>query len=80
LAQIDGTKKGKWETKIKTVIPLIPKIPFLGEFFPSLSLETTRTITTDDFINGVRKFYGGPPITNLLDAKEEDPGTKFLPE
>jgi hypothetical protein len=59
------------------VIPIIPKIPWLGEFFPSMSLKTTRTITMDEFISGVRKFYGDEPMVNILDTKGE-PDNKLL--
>jgi hypothetical protein len=76
---LEDVKKGKWETKLETVIPIIPKIPWLGEFFPSMSLKTTRTITRDEFISGARKFYGDEPMVNILDAKGEPdnklPGT-----
>ncbi len=63
-----------WETKLKFVFPLIPKIPFLGEFFPIASIETTRTITADEFVNNVRKLYGDDLQSNILEAKEESKG------
>jgi hypothetical protein len=74
---LEVVEKGKWETKLETVIPIIPKIPWLGEFFPSMSLKTTRTITKDEFISGVRRFYGDEPLTNILNASEE-PDNKLL--
>jgi small GTP-binding protein len=65
--ELEKAKKGKWETKLKFVFPLIPKIPFLGEFFPSASIETTRTITPDEYISTVRKgLYGDEPQVNIL--------------
>jgi len=65
--ELEKAKKGKWETKLKFVFPLIPKIPFLGEFFPSASLETTRTITPDEYISTIRKgLYGDAPQMNIF--------------
>jgi hypothetical protein len=65
--ELEKAKKGKWEKKLKVVIPLIPKIPFLGEFFPSASLETTRTIMPGEFISTIRKgLYGDDPQVNIL--------------
>jgi hypothetical protein len=53
--ELEEVKKGKWETKLKFVIPLIPKIPILGEFFPSASIETTKIIESEEYINFVQK-------------------------
>jgi hypothetical protein len=65
--EFEEVKKGKWETKIKFCIPLIPKIPYLGEFFPSASIETTKTIESDEYIDFVqRKLYGDKLQTNIL--------------
>lgn len=74
-AAFEEVKKGKWETKLKFMIPLIPKIPFLGEFFPSASLEATKTIESEEYLEFVEnKFYGGKLQTNILDAKPEPKG------
>jgi len=69
--ELEKVKKGKWETKLKFVIPLIPKIPFLGEFFPSASMETTRTITADEYISTVRKRLYDDLQSNILQDKSE---------
>lgn len=65
--EFEEVKKGKWETKLKFVIPLIPKIPILSEFFPSASIETTRTIESEEYINFIQKrLYGEGLQTNIL--------------
>ncbi|HSK70460.1 MAG TPA: hypothetical protein VK892_02105, partial [Pyrinomonadaceae bacterium] len=69
--QFEEVKKGKWETKLKFVIPLIPKIPYLGEFFPSASLETTRTIESEEYIDFVqRKLYGEKLQTSIFEEEK----------
>ncbi len=74
-SELEEVKKGKWETKLKFVIPLIPKIPFLENFLPSASLETTRTITPDEYISKVQKtLYGDDLQINILQAKDEAKG------
>lgn len=52
--QFEEVKKEKWETKLKFVIPLIPKIPYLGEFFPSASMEVTKNIESEEYIDFVQ--------------------------
>ena len=65
--EFEEIKKGKWETKLKFGIPLIPKIPLLGEFLPSASIEITKTIESEEYINFVqRKLYGDKLQTSLL--------------
>ena len=67
IEEFEEVKKGKWETKLKFVIPLIPKIPILGEFYPSASIEVTKAIESEEYINFVqRKLYGDKLQTNLL--------------
>ena len=73
--QFEEVKKGKWETKLKFVVPLIPKIPYLGEFFPSASLETTRIIEPEELINFIqKKLYGEDLQTNILQEPAEVKG------
>jgi internalin A len=67
--ELEKAKKGKWETKIKFVIPLIPKIPFLENFLPSAGLETTRTVTPDEYISTVRRgLYGDDLPVSILET------------
>lgn len=69
--ELEKAKKGKWETKVKFIIPLIPKIPFLENFLPTTTVEMTRTITPDEYISTFRKgLYGDNLQVNLLEDKD----------
>lgn len=64
--ELEEVKNGKWETKLKFALPIIP-------------LEFSRTIPPDEFISNVRKYlYGDDLQLNILEAKEEAKG--FLNE
>ncbi|HEX8247349.1 MAG TPA: hypothetical protein VF599_04125 [Pyrinomonadaceae bacterium] len=69
---METLKKGKRETKLKFVAHLISKILFPGEFFPGASLETTKTITADEFISTLRRgLYGEDLQTGISHGENE---------
>jgi len=69
-AEFENVRKEGWETKLKFVIPLIPKIPFLENILPNASFESLRIITADECISTIRKkLYGEDMQLNILQEK-----------
>lgn len=71
-SKIEEAKKGNWEVKFKTIIPIIPKIPGF-DVLPSAVIEVNKNIEVEEYIWNWRKWlYRSKTPLSILQTDESD--------